>query len=104
MRSVEVKRVWNSAGLINNCKQAKRGKYGSIFLKKKKEVTETVEEPQKTVEAAKKRQRQLIQSRRQRSSVRLVAERSIRKPRKKINMSVMSAAIIFASVPKTGSA
>ena len=25
MRSVEVKRVWNSAGLINNCKQAKRG-------------------------------------------------------------------------------
>lgn len=36
MRSVEVKRVWNSAGLINNCKQAKRGKYGSIFFEEEK--------------------------------------------------------------------
>lgn len=77
MRSVEVKRVWNSAGLINNCKQAK-GESMAAFFEEEKEVTETVEEPQKTVEAAKKRQRQLIQSRRQRSSVRLVAERSIR--------------------------
>lgn len=34
LRSVEVKRVWNSIGLINHCKQAKRGNYGSIFLEK----------------------------------------------------------------------
>jgi GNAT superfamily N-acetyltransferase len=54
LRSVEVKRVWNSAGLINNCKQAKGESMAAFFLKKKKEVTETVEEPQKTVEAAKK--------------------------------------------------
>ena len=36
LRSVEVKRVWNSIGLINYCKQAKRGNYGSIFFEEEK--------------------------------------------------------------------
>ena len=96
---LKLKRVWNSAGLINNCKQAK-GESMAAFFEEEKEVTETVEEPQKTVEAAKK-EAETVNTEPPATIVCPACGREInKKTAEKINMSVMSAAIISASVPK----
>ena len=76
----------------------------AFFWKKNKEVTETVEEPQKTAEAAKKDAETVNTEPPATIVCPACGRESIRKPRRKINMSVMSAAIISASAPKTGSA
>lgn len=76
----------------------------AFFWKKNKEVTETVEEPQKTVEAAKK-DAETVNTEPPATIVCPACGREInKKTARKINMSVMSAAIISASAPKTGSA